>query len=122
MILIFLLSTLLLILNIIIYCWQKNGSIKTTTKGQAQKISSAGNPLTVILFILCIVEDFAFSIDFEKANHPCGVKVYFLGMYVRRNLLDKNSIDCNDYINQNPNIKVITNSDYAISYFCFSFI
>ena len=121
MIVIFILPTLLLILSIIIYRWQKSGSIKTTTKIQAQKISSAGNPLTVILLIVCIIQDFAFCLDFDKANHPCG-KVYFLGMYVRRNLLGKNSIDCNDYIDQNPNIKVIKNSDYAIAFCCLSLI
>ena len=77
--------------------------------------------LSFKLLIVCIIQDFAFCLDFDKANHPCG-KVYFLGMYVRRNLLGKNSIDCNDYIDQNPNIKVIKNSDYAIAFCCLSLI
>ena len=119
MIILFLVVTSLLLLSIIIHCWRKNDSIKTTKKVQAQKISSAGFALTIILFFICVIGDILIGNDFNKANHPCG-DYYINGAYIYRNLLDKNSIDCR-YYGINSYVEVVTLGEYAISYFCFSY-
>ena len=121
MILIFLIITSLLIFSIIILIFRKNGSIKTIKKEQSQKISYAGFSLTIILLIICFIGDIALGIDFNKANYPCG-KVSNVIVYTgqtMRNLIDKNSIDCESYYGQY--VEVITFGEYAISYFCFSY-
>ena len=117
-ILLFLFTVSLLILSIIIHFWRKVGSIKTTTKENAQRISNAGFALTIILFFICIICISTLSNDFYKANYPCGSSTD--RVYTSRNLVDKNSVDCN-HNGAGSYVEVVTIGEYAISYFCLSY-
>ena len=122
MILLFLLTTILLLFSIVIHVFRKNGSIKTIKKEQSVRLASAGFALTIILFIVCIVADIALAIDFDEANYPCGrVNDVYTPMYIRRNLIDKNSIDCDSPTYNGQYVEVVTFKEYAISYFCISY-
>ena len=127
MLLILLLSILLFLFSIIIRCWHNSGSIKTTKKESATRLSSAGFALSIILFIICAIGDIVVGIDFNKANYPCGTgsnvddSFDYFGEYYRRNLIDKNSIDCNNYSGEKPYIEVVTLKEYVIAYCCFSY-
>ena len=127
MLLVLLLSILLFLFSIIIRCWHNSGSIKTTKKESATRLSSAGFALSIILFIICAIGDIVVGIDFNKANYPCGTgsnvddSFDYFGGYYRRNLIDKNSIDCNNYSGEKPYIEVVTSFEYSIAYFCFSY-
>ena len=129
MLLILLLSILLFLFSIIIRCWRNSGSIKTTKKESATRLSCAGLALSIILFIICVFGDIVLGFDFNKANYPCGTNrssynyynnnYYYKG--IRRNLIDKNSIDCNNYSGEKPYIEVVTLKEYVIAYCCFSY-
>ena len=119
MLVIFFLITSLFVITILIFCWRKKGTIKSTTKELAKKLSTAGIIISLVTFIFCILANIVFSEDFSQANHPCRSKITYIEKNLR-NLFDKNSIDCSKY-NSGVVYKIVTTGHYFISYFCLTY-
>ena len=64
-------TILYLIFSILIRYWGSTGELKTTKKGTASCLSLFGLILTIIHFILCIVEEVIITISFNRADFPC---------------------------------------------------
>ena len=67
----FVMAILYLIFSILIRYWGSTGELKTTKKGTASCLSLFGLILTIIHFILCIVEEVIITISFNRADFPC---------------------------------------------------
>ena len=120
--LIFFLAVALLVITVLIFYWRKNGSIKSSTKDLAQKLSIVGLVLSIILFIFCFIGDIVLAIDFSKANHPCnGYVVTYVGGIIIRNLLDKDSVDCDNYGDSDAFFEIVTIGQYFIAYLCLTY-
>ena len=70
-IIMFVMAILYLIFSILIRYWGSTGELKTTKKGTASCLSLFGLILTIIHFILCIVEEVIITISFNRADFPC---------------------------------------------------
>ena len=67
----FVMAILYLIFSILIRYWGSTGELKTTKKGTASCFSIIALILTIIHFILCIVEEVIITISFNRADFPC---------------------------------------------------
>ena len=134
MIILLILITVLILFGIINQIYRKNGSIETTKREQARKITSAGFGITVAVFVICVIADIALGTAFNNANYPCG-KVMDNGYDPNygyngnghgggnriRNLIDKDSIDCSNSTYKGQYFEIVTSGEYVVSYFCISY-
>ena len=110
-ILLFLLVTSLLIFSIIIRCWQKRGSIKTTTKEQARRIAIAGYYLSINFIIFSSLNFIAIGIEFYKLNYLC---IY--GKYEGK-IINGKKIICDDK-NIYQYYSIVTDEEFATFIIC----
>jgi hypothetical protein len=116
-----LLTLICLIFAILLRYWRGSNVIKTTKKETATKISTADFALTIICFIVCIVEEIEIIISFAKLKVECDITddEEDMIMYYRRRIstqrISNNISTCNE---QNKRI----DNEYYISYVTLSYI
>ena len=121
-ILMFLMCICCLIFSICLRFWRSKGLIKTLKKDTGYRLAVSGLVLTIINFVVCLIELIVMSIGFNKANYPCDTGEYDNGYYgysyIRRISTD---VDCSKE-RSNYYTGVITTGQYLIAYFTFSFL
>ena len=114
-------SFIYLLISILIRHWGSSGELKTTKKGTASCLSMFALVLSIIHFILCVVEEVILSISFNRAEYPCydydddvsTTRVpYYRRMYDPECVLLGSDYEAN----------VITRGEYYLSYFTFSYL
>jgi len=119
-ILMFLMSICCLIFSIFIRLWRSKDLIKTSKKDTGYRFAMAGLTLTIINFVVTLIELIVISIGFRNANYPCYTENYKSSYYYpyRR---ASTEVDCsNKYSNYYTG--VITTGQYLIAYFTFSYL
>ena len=120
-ILMFLMCICCLIFSICLRLWRSKGLIKTSKKNTGYRLAVSGLTLTVINFVVCLIELIVMSIGFNNANYPCdrgeAVNTYYYTGYRRIST----EVDCNGK-SSNYYTGVITSGQYLIAYFTFSFL
>lgn len=120
-ILMFLMCISCFIFSICLRLWRSKGSIKTTKKNTGYRLAISGFTLTIINFVVCLIELIVMSIGFNRANYPCDNGEYDnrYPNYVNRRI--STEVDCSkEYPNYYTG--VITTGQYLIAYFTFSFL
>ena len=118
-ILMFLMCISCLIFSIFLRLWRSKGVIKTSKKDTGYRLAVSGLTLTIINFVLCLIELIVMSIEFNKANYPCNKGEHNNYYYSYRRI--STEVDCSgEYYNYYTG--VITTGQYLIAYFTFSFL
>ena len=119
-ILMFILCICCLIFSICLRLWRSKGLIKTSKKNTGYRLAISGLTLTIINFVVCLIELIVMSIGFNKANYPCGRNDddRYYDYYYRR--ISTEVVDCSRY----PDFYtgVITTGQYLVAYFTFSYL
>ena len=113
-IIMFLINIICLIFSSLIRYWRAKNLIKEEKRSLGNSLSIAGSTLTIIQFILCIIEEIIIAIGISRANYPCDDR----DDYYFRNL--KTKIDCSgkysDY-----NAELISVGESFMAYFTLSY-
>ena len=117
-ILMFLICICCLLFSILIRLWRSKDLIKTIKKATGISLSTAGLTLTIINFVLCLIEEIIITIGFSRADYPCRTYSYYENPYYRRTSSD---IDCSGRYS-NYYTGIISTSEYLITYFTLSYL
>ena len=117
-ILMFLICICCLIFAIFLRLWRAKDLIKTIKKAPGMSLSTVGTTLTIINFILCLIEEIIITISFSKADYPCRTYSYYDNPFFRRTSSD---VDCTGKYS-NYYTGIISTAEYLITYFCLSYL
>ena len=111
-----LINIIYLIFPIFLRYWRARNLIKEAKRSMANALAIAGLTLTIIQFILCIIEEILLTYGFNEANYPChkNDKHY----YYRRISTEVNCA----YLSSDYNAEVITVTQFMIAYITFSYL
>ena len=115
------LSIVDLILAIFLRYWSSTGESKTTKKESANCLSIFGLTLSVIQFIVCLIEEVVFTISFRKVNYPClnyDINDYYDPYYYRRMSYDE---ECEKY-GSSYNTEIISVGQNLLAYLTLSYL
>ena len=112
-------SFICLLFSIIIRYFRYSGSVKSTKKSSASCLSIFGLILSIILLIICLVEEIIVTKSFREANFPClGYNSNIYIPYYRRMEYDANCLLYGEDYDRN----VITPGQYFITYITISYL
>ena len=121
-IVIIVLIVICIILTILLRCWRSSNEIKTSKREISIKLSKVDLILTILCFVICIIEEIAFIINFFILKSECDPKKKdkAKSIYYRRFL----SVKKNEKKEKETNINcaVINNNNYYIIYVTLSYI
>ena len=133
-ILMLLITILIIVFTSFIRYWRAKNLIKTTKKGMGISFASTCFGLIIACFIICIIEEFAISYGFYKADYPChsseysntnsNSNNYYYKTKLKSNQRNRklsNDLDCYQ-LGKEYYAKSITDAEYFISYITFSYL
>lgn len=130
----FLINIAMLGFTIIIRYWRSKGVIKNVKKSKALAFATACFALTIICFIICIIEEVAIIVGFYNADFLCkDYKGPYRSLESKLNILEiknekkrilkinKNDIDCREYGSE-YDFRVVSSGDYLMAYLSLSYL